>query len=258
MTDTAAATTAVWNRIAGFWDEQIGEGNDFQRTLVMPTTDRLLGDVAGRRGLDACCGNGNYARKLAARGASVTAFDGSAVFIERARGRTPKAMPIDYRVIDATSDDALAALVGPFDFAVCSMALMDLADIRPLLRTVRRTLAPGGAFVFSVCHPCFNATGVRMTAEMRTENGRDRQSFGIATETYITPRTDASEGIINQPEPHPMFHRPISLLLGECFANGFVCDAVEEPAFPRGSPAKNAFMWAKRPEIPPVLAVRLR
>lgn len=254
MTDT----TAVWDRIAGFWDSQIGEGNDFQRTLVMPTTDRLLGDVAGKRVLDACCGNGNYARKLAERGASVMAFDGSAVFIDRAKQRTPGGLAIAYRVIDAVDETSLAAIEGPFDLAVCSMAMMDLSELRPLLRAVRRTLVPGGAFVFSVSHPCFNATGVRMTAEMRTEHGRDKQYFGVATETYLSPRMDASEGIINQPEPHPMFHRPVSLLLGECFACGFVCDAIEEPAYPVGSPARNAFAWAKRPEIPPVLAVRLR
>jgi hypothetical protein len=124
---------------------------------------------------------------------------------------------------------------------------------------VQRSLSPAGVFVFSVCHPCFNATTTRMTAEFFTDtDGRTKQRFGVANEFYLSPRTDASEGIMNQPEPHPMFHRPIGQLLGECFAAGFVADAIEEPAFPNGSPAKNAFSWAKRPEIPPVLVVRLR
>ena len=254
-------TTAVWDRIAGFWDDQIGEGNAFQRVLIMPATDRLLGSVAGLRVLDACCGNGNYARRLAERGASVVAFDGSAVFVERAESRTPKDAAVEYRVIDATDAAALLSLdaAGPFDAVVCSMAFMDLPALGPLLSAARRVLKSDGAFVWSVCHPCFNATTTRMTAEFFTDpDGRTRQRVGVASDVYLTPRTDLSEGMLNQPEPHPMFHRPLSLLLGECFASGFIVDAIEEPAFPPGTPAKNTFSWAKRTEIPPVLVVRMR
>ncbi|HEY0008540.1 MAG TPA: methyltransferase domain-containing protein, partial [Tepidisphaeraceae bacterium] len=114
-------TIPVWNRIAAFWDQHIQEGNDFQQKLIMPTTDRLLGDVTGKAMLDACCGNGNYARRLAARGAVVTAFDGSSVFIEKAIARTPLDAKISYSVIDATDDDALLALgEKTFDSVVCS------------------------------------------------------------------------------------------------------------------------------------------
>ena len=249
-------TTEVWDRIAGFWDDHIKEGNDFQKKLIMPATDRLIGEVAGRRVLDACCGNGNYARRLAGRGATVTAFDGSAVFIERAKARTPSNV-IDYLTINAASESDLATVAGPFEAVVCSMALMDLPTLTPLLSAVRRWLSPGGVFVFSVCHPCFNHTTVRMTADMACENGRDRQKFGVAMDHYLSPRMDQSEGIINQPEPHPMFHRPLSVLLGECFSAGLVADAIEEPAF-EFQKSVNAFSWAKRPEIPPALVVRLR
>ncbi|MDB5328716.1 MAG: bioC 3 [Phycisphaerales bacterium] len=188
-------------------------------------------------------------------------MNGAAVFIDRAKIRTPANLRIDYRVIDATSADALTTLgdAATFDAAVCSMAMMDLAEIAPLLAAVRRLLKPDGVFVFSVCHPAFNATTTRMTSEFFTgEDGRTRQRFGVANDFYLSPRTDASEGIINQPEPHPMFHRSISGLLRECFAAGFVADAFEEPAFPAGMSAKSAFSWAKRPEIPPALVVRVR
>lgn len=251
-------TTRVWDRLAEFWDKHLQEGNDFQRKLIMPTTDRLLGDVSGARVLDACCGNGNYARQLASRGATVTAFDGSSVFIDKARQRTPANLPIDYRVIDATDPAQLHALgEHTFDAAICSMALMDLPVLSPLLNAVRRALAPGKPFVFSVCHPCFNSPRNRNTAELVNENGRMRQRFGTATEYYASPYQEASEGILHQPEPHPMFHRPISLLLADCFAAGFVVDGFEEPTFTLEKSA-NAFSFAKRPEIPPALVIRLR
>jgi SAM-dependent methyltransferase len=251
-------TIPVWDRNADFWDRHLGEGNAFQLKLIMPATDRLLGDVAGKAILDACCGNGNYARKLAGRGATVTAFDGSRVFIEKAVGRTPAGLAVSYDVIDATNDDALAVLgEGRFDATVCSMAMMDLAEIDPLLRAVRRALKPGGVFVFSVPHPAFNSYYARPTADLVNIDGRMTQRFGMAVDGYLSPMVEQSEGILNQPEPHPLFHRPIGLLLSHCFAAGFVVTALEEPAFPPDTPAKNAFSWAKRPEIPPALVVRL-
>ncbi len=254
MTDTRP----IWDRLADFWDKHLKEGNDFQRKLIMPATGRLLGEVSGKTILDACCGNGSYSRVLASRGARVTAFDGSGVFIDRARERTPAGLSVEYAVIDATDDTALSVLgEARFDLAVSSMALMDLATIDPLLRAVRRSLKPGGCFVFSVCHPAFNSTRNKNVAELINDNGRMRQRFGVVTEHYLSPIEDPSVGIINQPEPHPMFHRPISLLLKGCFEAGFVVDGFEEPAFGLDK-AANAFSFAKRPEIPPALVVRLR
>ena len=66
---TLQETRAIWERIASWWDQHIGEGNDFQKTLIMPTTDRLLDPRLGQTILDVACGNGNYARALARRGA---------------------------------------------------------------------------------------------------------------------------------------------------------------------------------------------
>lgn len=32
----------IWNEIAPFWDDYMGEGNDFQRMLIAHVTERLL------------------------------------------------------------------------------------------------------------------------------------------------------------------------------------------------------------------------
>ncbi|MEA2511894.1 MAG: hypothetical protein QOJ59_1381, partial [Thermomicrobiales bacterium] len=48
-------------------------------------------------------------------------------------------------------------------------------------------------------------------------------------------------------------------LFGACFAAGFVLDGLEEPAFEPGTAdAGRPFSWVNFPEIPPVLAARLR
>ena len=66
--------------------------------LLLPLLD-LLGDIEGRRVLDAGCGEGYLARVLAARGARVTGIDLSARLIALARARDPGGT-IDYQVAD--------------------------------------------------------------------------------------------------------------------------------------------------------------
>ena len=251
----------VWDRIALWWAERIGEGNDFQLRLIMPATDRLLEPRPGMRVLDACCGNGNYARRLGRAGCDVLAFDASPNFVAEARRRsTPADGRIEYRACDATDAPAMLALApaAAFDAAVCSMAVMDLPTLDPLLRAVRALLAPGGRFVFSVSHPCFNSNRARMTAELVNEGGRVEQVHGVHVTAYARETVDPSSGILNQPEPHLTFHRPLHVLFGRAFAAGFVVDGFEEPSYPPGVGAKSAFSWAKRPDIPPACVVRLR
>jgi len=256
---SAQETSAIWDRIAGWWDESIAEGNEFQRELIMPATDRLLALKPGEFVLDIACGNGNYSRRLGRAGAKVVAFDGSATFVERATRRTTADGDIEFRLIDATDESSLRSLgEAQFDAAVCSMALMDLPTLAPLLRSLPLLLKPAGRFVFSVPHPCFNSSQLRMTAELVEEQGKLSQIYGVHVSDYLRPTTQLSSGIINQPEPHYLFHRPIGVLFAECFAAGFVVDALEEPAFAPGINAKNPFSWAKRPGIPPAMVVRVR
>ncbi len=253
-------TRPVWERLAQWWSAQVGEGNEFQLRLIMPATDRLLKVSPGENVLDIACGNGNYARRLGRAGARVTAFDGAERFIAEARARTaPADGEIDYRVIDATDEAAMLTLgPGRFDAAVCSMALMDLACIEPAFAATYALLKPGGRFVFSIPHPCFNSGRCRLTAELINEEGRLEQVYGVHILDYLTLRAEKSAGILNQPELHDYFHRPLSMLIGAGLAAGFMLDGLEEPAFPEGASAKSAFSWAKRPLIPPALVARLR
>lgn len=147
-----AETRAIWDAKAKFWDERMGEGNAFQRDLVGPATERLLGPVAGETVLDVACGNGVFARRLATLGATVVATDFSRGVLDAARARSGgHGDRIDYRLVDATDEAALLDLgEGRFAAVVCGMAMMDMPTISPLTRAVGRLLAPGGRFVFSV------------------------------------------------------------------------------------------------------------
>jgi SAM-dependent methyltransferase len=258
--DLSSQAHNLWNEIAPFWDDQMGEGNQFQRQLIGPATERLLEVQPGQMVLDIACGNGNFTRRLAALGASVVAFDFSETFIQRARARTHlHTERIEYRVLDATGRDEILALgPGRFNAAVCSMAFMDMAAIEPLLGVLPALLAPGARFVFSVTHPCFNSVGSSKVAEEEDRAGELVNRFGIKVTGYITPVAQRGIGIPGQPTPQIYFHRPLSVLLNACFDAGFVLDRLEEPVFREEAQQGRPFAWPNFREIPPVLVGRLR
>ena len=260
--DIQREVNEIWNQNAAFWDERSGDGGlIMQRTLIAPATERLLDLQPGERVLDIACGNGAFARRMAQLGASVVACDIAENFIELAKARgTENTSRIDYRVIDATNRDALLALGRQsFDAAVCTMGMMDMPEISPMLMAVRQLLKPNGRFVFSVIHPCFNSSrGLKRVAMREDRDGQIIDVYAIQISGYATPETYRGLGIIGQPMPQYYFHRPLNQLFGECFRAGFVIDAVEEPCFAPSSDPKRAFSWENYAEIPPVLIVRLR
>jgi 2-polyprenyl-3-methyl-5-hydroxy-6-metoxy-1,4-benzoquinol methylase len=249
----------IWDANARWWDDRIGDGNDFQTVLIEPATERLLEVVAGDTILDAACGAGRFARRMAELGARVVAFDYSAEFIARARERTSRDAAVEYHVVDAANAEALSSLgSNRFNKAVCTMAIMDMPEIGPLFATLSRMLVPGGAFVFSVTHPCFHSAAIQRFAEIYEEQpGRHVIRSGVKVSSYLSPFARKTEGIIGQPEPQWFFHRPISTLFRFGFAAGFVVDGIEEPNFPEKTPNADV-RWHDMPDIPPVMVVRMK
>jgi len=251
-----------WEATAEWWDEQIGpEGNEFHRTLIAPAQMRLLELKPGETVLDIACGNGQFAREMARAGVNVVAFDFTERFLARARQHTEAAgiHSIEYHSLDATDEKKLLSLgEGRFDAAVCTMALMDMTEITPLMRSLIRLLKAGGRFVFSVTHPCFNGNGVRLCLEEEDRDGTLVDIYSVKVVEYLKQSVQRGVGIIGQPEPHYYFHRPLCELLNECFRAGLVMNGIEEPAFPHGTEASRPLAWASFPQIPPVLVARMR
>ena len=110
----------------------------------------LLGDIAGRRVLDAACGDGYLARALASRGALVTGVDLGPRLIELARRRDPDG-EIDYRVADLS--EPLPGESGSFDAVASFLALNDVDDYRGYIATIADVLKPGGRLVVAFNSP---------------------------------------------------------------------------------------------------------
>jgi ubiquinone/menaquinone biosynthesis C-methylase UbiE len=257
-----AESHAIWNQNAGQWDDYMGpEGNQFHRLLVAPSAERLLQIRPGEEVLEIACGAGLFARRLAELGARVVATDFSEVFLERARMRCEGVSDrIELRLLDATDAESLSALEeGRFDAVVSNMALMDIADIEPLAASLPKLLKPSGRFVFTICHPCFNHSGIAMVAEQRDSGGGFEVTYSIRVSRYLSHSVDKGTGIPGQQIAQYYFDRPLHRLLGPFFAAGLVLDAIEEPAFDESVPSREQTRWGGNfHEIPPVLAVRLR
>ena len=240
----------------------MGDGNRWHRELIAPNQERLLELREGETVLDVACGNGNFARRMAELGADVVGFDVSEKMIERARTHGSRGPGrIEYRVIDASDGEAVRSLGRRhFDAAVSTMAMMDMPKISPMLSALGHVLKPGGRFVFSVLHPCFNSTSTRFVLEESDRGGVVEQEYSLRISEYIEPAQSMGLAIAGQPEPHYYFHRPISALFGACFDAGFMLDGIAEPTFrsPDSDEGRaNPMWWANHAAIPPALIARM-
>jgi 2-polyprenyl-3-methyl-5-hydroxy-6-metoxy-1,4-benzoquinol methylase len=260
MTNLNDPVRTAWDTNAAFWDEHMGEGNVFQLHLVEPGVLQLLALEPAERVLEIACGNGQFARKLTSLGARVTATDFSARMLARARAHAePFNAQVDYRILDAASENELRALgANEFDAVVCNMAIMDMSDIAPLFRAIPHLLKAQGRFVFSTMHPCFNSNNPSFVAEMQENEGTIIETRAIKLTRYLESKTYQGLAMLGQPIAHYYFHRPLHELLGEAFRAGLVVDGLLEPRLPADQSSPRWSSWLNYHEFPPVLIARLR
>jgi SAM-dependent methyltransferase len=115
-----------------------------------PVVLDLLGDIAGRRVLDAGCGPGLYAAELLARGAEVTAFDQSGDMVHLARRRLGPGVRLRRHDLEDPLDWLPDATM---DLAVMALVIHYVHDRVTALGELHRVLRPHGRLVISTSHP---------------------------------------------------------------------------------------------------------
>ena len=236
-------TGSAYDQIAEWYDAWV-EGPIGDDAYVA-AAEALMPDPAGQRVCDLACGQGRVARHLAGRGAQVVGIDLSAKLLAIAR-RHEQATPRGIEYLEADVRKLDRVMDGSFDGVVCHMALMDIAELEPPILAVARMLKPGGWFVWTILHPCYNTP---RSGEMPSPNGWLRTVGGYWSEGYW--RSDSRVG---PPGKIGAYHRTLSTYLNTLLDAGLLLEQVSEP---RATPAIEAArpIWA---EVPAILAARCR
>ena len=97
-----------------------------------------------------------------------------------------------------------------------------------------------------------------LVIERHERGGNATIERSVKVSKYSRPYAAKGIAILGQLEPHWYFHRPLGVLLGACFDVGFTMDGIVEPTFDEIEEDHRTLSWSRLPEIPPVLAVRMR
>ena len=149
---TDADTDANWSANADAWDAGYDErGDQNRRDSSDAVLLNFLGDVTGRRVLDAGSGNGYLSRLLARCGARMVAVENARRFHELALAyQERESLPIEFHRASIASMPFLAG--ASIDAAVANYVLMDVADDAGAMAEISRVLKPGSPFVATISH----------------------------------------------------------------------------------------------------------
>lgn len=192
------------------------ENGLFNRWYARPAVLDLLGDVAGRRILDAGCGSGPLLADLKQRGASLAGFDASPAMIRLARERLGDTA--DLKVADLTrplpyDDDA-------FDDVLAVLVLHYLEDWSRPLAELRRVLNSGGRLIVVVNHPAIPPVMYPEMNYFETAPNEEEYDFDGSSATLT------------------IWYRSLSAMSESFTAAGFRISAIGEPPVSPDTPSE--------------------
>jgi len=198
--DVWLAEAAGWAAWARQGDDGFGEF----RTLLPPP---------GRATLDLGCGEGRFARALAAEGHRVTGADVSPDLVELARAADADGT---YVVADA---EALPFPDSSFDLVVAFNVLSCVANLERAVSEATRVLEPGGRLCLSAVHPVYTA-------------GRAEGSDWVVEGGYLEERLHTER--VRRGDAELTFanvHRPLGAYTAAFERCGLELEALREPAW---------------------------
>jgi ubiquinone/menaquinone biosynthesis C-methylase UbiE len=222
-----------WESNAQAFAELIGnQGTPHHQEILNPCIERLLGNVKGKKLLDAGCGEGYLSRYYAQLGANVTGVDISEELIKISRKITEEArIDVSFRVGNVCNLDIQD---NSFDLILCNLVLLNIPCFQKALSEFCRILKLGGVLVLSIVHPAFNFYGPG-SWEMGEKDPSTKRRKGLyfKVDNYFEEKEYQRYWRTRQggkfPEPMSFIHRKISTYYNSLISSGFIVTDLEEP-----------------------------
>lgn len=229
-----------WDEAAGWYLGMVGDHHRGFNHLAADTAMDLLGVSHTRNVVDVGCGEGSFARRLAAGGATVHACDPTATLLAAAC-TAERDQPLGIRYTNDSAEHLRSVSDGWADAVVALLVLHHVADLAAAFAEAHRVLRPGGILVVVLPHPWTDHGGARWHAGT---DGRPRRQLGSYTTEghWHTDETDSVRSI-------GWHHRTMATWLTACATAGFVLDELREPVGAAPERADSGGHWQHTPRL---------
>lgn len=190
----------IWKDKAGeFLDimdrKNNGDGMILREAVLHPRVLYHLGDISGKRLLDAGCGDGILGRLALEKGAQIVSCDIVEQFLRETRMRSNNKI----RTVLTDLRQTLPFAPDSFDVVCCNLALMWIPEITQFAGETARIMKPNGRLVISLLHPW---TALSQVEESQSEKPKLVLQSGMQDGVFM--RT-----INKTAGPYPFYQRTI-------------------------------------------------
>lgn len=215
-----------WNKNADLWQQTSDNGFDVWRDyLNTPAFMDMLPDMSTLSGIEIGYGDGNNSRLFADRCKSLTAIDISDRFLVLNQ-KYDNPLNLSFKQMNAAK---MSFPNGHFDFALSTMAFMDIASLDEVLAEINRVLAPNGFLQFSILHPCFHKHKGRWVMDDDKPVGFLMKDYFLETDGDIDEWQHKKAPSESGNFAVPRFWRPLNKWLNALVNAGFCIEEIAEP-----------------------------